>query len=430
MFQCEYCNYETMNKYHLKQHKRVHTRKILYECNFENCYYKCVRLGDLSKHKRIHTGEKPYKCNFENCYYKCSNSSSLITHKRIHTGEKPYKCNFENCNQVFSDSSYLTKHKRIHTGEKPYKCNFENCNQVFSNSSSLIRHKRIHTGEKPYKCNFENCNQAFSNSSHLITHKRIHTGEKPYKCNFENCNQVFSRSSNLITHKRTHTGEKPYKCNFENCNQAFSDSSSLSRHIHCSYIESKDLGVCGEVGNTYNPYCTYHFFYLNPDHPKSRRYKLKEQVFTNTIKEFLNNFQQEEKFDYQLFTDQKITGGCSRRRPDIAIDLYTHIIILECDEEQHKEYNCENKRIMELFQDFGNRPMVILRFNPDSFIDENKKKQKGCFGYSDKNKQLIIYPIFETRINSFIDQIKYHVKTIPKKELAIEHYFYDENQDT
>jgi len=59
----------------------------------------------------------------------------------------------------------------------------------------------------------------------------------------------------------------------------------------------------------------------------------------------------------------KQTGGCSKMRPDVFIDKFTHVVIIECDENQHKDTSCENKRTMELFQDFGNRPIVFIRFN-------------------------------------------------------------------
>jgi hypothetical protein len=65
--------------------------------------------------------------------------------------------------------------------------------------------------------------------------------------------------------------------------------------------------------------------------------------------------------------DKIVEGGCSRRRPDVRIDMGSHIIIVECDEDQHKGYSCENKRMMEIFQNCGNRPIVFIRFNPDSY---------------------------------------------------------------
>ena len=54
---------------------------------------------------------------------------------------------------------------------------------------------------------------------------------------------------------------------------------------------------------------------------------------------------------------------------------------VEVDENQHTEYNttCENKRLCELYQDFGYVPIVFVRFNPDSYIDANGTKVTSCF---------------------------------------------------
>ena len=48
-----------------------------------------------------------------------------------------------------------------------------------------------------------------------------------------------------------------------------------------------------------------------------------------------------EQFKEQVMIFDKQTGGCSKRRPDVYIDKFTHIVIIECDENQHKneEYN-------------------------------------------------------------------------------------------
>ena len=85
------------------------------------------------------------------------------------------------------------------------------------------------------------------------------------------------------------------------------------------------------------------------------------------------------QFQDQDMTFDKQTSGCSRRRPDVYIDKFTHIVITECDENQHKDTSCENKRMMELFQDFGNRPIVYIRFNPDSYVNKDNKKVLSSF---------------------------------------------------
>jgi hypothetical protein len=75
-------------------------------------------------------------------------------------------------------------------------------------------------------------------------------------------------------------------------------------------------------------------------------------------------------FQFQeIITDKKIEGGCSKRRPDIMIDIGFQIIIVEIDENQDNNYDCscEYKRIMELSQDVGFHPIVFIRFNPDGY---------------------------------------------------------------
>jgi hypothetical protein len=122
--------------------------------------------------------------------------------------------------------------------------------------------------------------------------------------------------------------------------------------------------------NKYKGYCVRCFIYKFPDVKISRYYKVKENHMTDFIKD---QFKEEVKvFDKQ-------TGGCSKRRPDVCIDKFTLVIITECDENQHRETSCENKRTMELFQDFGNRPIVFIRFNPDSYINEKNKKIPSSF---------------------------------------------------
>ena len=84
--------------------------------------------------------------------------------------------------------------------------------------------------------------------------------------------------------------------------------------------------------------------------------------------------------------DKTVSNGCSRRRPDLLLDLGYQIIIVEIDENMHTGYDCscENKRTMELSRDLGHRPIVFIRFNPDGYIN-NGTKINSCWGYTAKS---------------------------------------------
>lgn len=73
--------------------------------------------------------------------------------------------------------------------------------------------------------------------------------------------------------------------------------------------------------------------------------------------------------------------SCSKRRPDLLLDLAFQVIIIEIDEHAHNSYDttCENKRLMEISKDLNHRPIVLIRFNPDSYVDVSGKKIPSCF---------------------------------------------------
>lgn len=74
--------------------------------------------------------------------------------------------------------------------------------------------------------------------------------------------------------------------------------------------------------------------------------------------------------------------------------LFSYISYIECDENQHKNYEkiCENRRSMEIFEDLNFKPIIFIRFNPDSYI-ENNIKHKSIFTF-DKLNNIKINLIF------------------------------------
>jgi len=123
----------------------------------------------------------------------------------------------------------------------------------------------------------------------------------------------------------------------------------------------------------YHDHCLNCYIHLFPNESNSRNYKTKEKTVSDFIlKEFI---------EYSWISDRKIEDGCSKRRPDLLLDLGYHIIIIEIDETQHKNYDeiCENKRIMEISQDLGHRPIIFIRFNPDSYKNKENKLINSCW---------------------------------------------------
>jgi len=185
--------------------------------------------------------------------------------------------------------------------------------------------------------------------------------------------------------------------------------------IHCKmirgrkrYVESLDKKVRCCIS------CFYHYY---PNDEIPRRYKLKQHYFNEKlIEEFGDIFQY----------DKVIKCGCSKRRPDWFIDCFKYSIIIELDEDQHKYESCDEKRMMELFQDLGNRPLVLIRINPDKYKGKTKKR-KGCFDFDEKNILICNEKKFNKRFNILVKMIKYYIDNEPEKEITMEKLFFDRN---
>jgi hypothetical protein len=113
------------------------------------------------------------------------------------------------------------------------------------------------------------------------------------------------------------------------------------------------------------------------------------------------------------------------------LDLGYQVIVVEIDENQHDSYDCscENKRLMELSQDVGHRPMVFIRFNPDDYLNGDGKVT-SCWGIN----KLGFCTIKKTKVKEWNErlevlnaQIEYWTQPENKTEKTIEivQLFYD-----
>jgi hypothetical protein len=160
---------------------------------------------------------------------------------------------------------------------------------------------------------------------------------------------------------------------------------ACSKGLGLSDIVSKVCRTCPTYINnkTYDGYCYRCFIQAFPDNTLVRNHKTKERTVADFIRNSYPNF--------DLAFDKSITDGCSRRRPDVYLDMGDHIIIIEVDENQHSAYDvsCENKRTMTLFLDAGSRPLTFIRFNPDGYYAHDKTHITSCWEYT-KGKGLCV----------------------------------------
>jgi hypothetical protein len=180
---------------------------------------------------------------------------------------------------------------------------------------------------------------------------------------------------------------------------------------------------CETLANRYyDGYCAFCYGNLFPDSPVVRNFKTKERLVVDYIKEVFP--------DYTWIFDKIIEGACSKRRPDIYLELGYQIIIIEVDENQHKQYEdiCENKRMMILSEDVNHHPIVFIRFNPDTYTDSDNIKIKSCFSITKETGKLKVNnkTNWNNRLLRLKESIEYWVENKTDKILELVQLFYDE----
>jgi hypothetical protein len=115
-------------------------------------------------------------------------------------------------------------------------------------------------------------------------------------------------------------------------------------------------------------------------------------------------------------TDKIIEGGaCGKERPDRVYDFGDKIIIVECDENQHKDRNCacEQVRMINISQSYGGVPVYFIRWNPDKYTLHSSKKRAEPLT---KRYKLCA---------DFITDIKENRTTLPKAFVSVIYLYYD-----
>jgi hypothetical protein len=171
----------------------------------------------------------------------------------------------------------------------------------------------------------------------------------------------------------------------------------------------------------YEGYCAYCFINMFPYKPISINYKTKERAVTDYIlKEYPN---------YTWICDKRIQDGCSKRRPDLLLDLGFQLIIIEIDENQHKsnDCSCENRRLMELSNDTKFRKLIFIRFNPDSYKTHENKTIKSCWKINKGSGILTIssQTDWDNRLKVLQKTLEYWINNETNKMIECIELFYD-----
>ena len=132
----------------------------------------------------------------------------------------------------------------------------------------------------------------------------------------------------------------------------------------------------------------------------------------NFVKRWLDN----NGFEYDSCDTVIEHSECGKERPDFVFDCGTHVVILEVDENQHRERVevCECTRMVNIFQSFGGLHVKFVRYNPDKY-------KKGGRSHD---------PAIGTRMNVLHTHLEYALKDEPVSFLSVKHLFYDNERET
>jgi hypothetical protein len=174
---------------------------------------------------------------------------------------------------------------------------------------------------------------------------------------------------------------------------------------------AEDDGVCPlehsvHSSDPYDGQCVNCFVIDHPKDPRAeaaRSYvKVREQAVVAVLKKAFPGYNW--TFD-KAFGRTWVRG---RPRPDARARVGTRVILVEIDENSHRCYLCAKEREREAaFVTMSGREstVVMIRFNPDQYVDYVGKKWPSCFAQFGVNKKQQAQ--WDNRVQTLIDTIRY-----------------------
>jgi hypothetical protein len=310
-------------------------------------------------------------------------------------------CAFTGCNRQPSFGLHLNKsthcsiHKEPNMISKSLSCEFEGCNvknRSYDKKGGPGRFCASHCQEgminiKRLVCNSDGCDNTarFTMNKDIPASKcGLHKNTGMFErfkriCEAENCNKrtYYGKPGNKSSHCYDHREKGMIRRPTARCilckikTPAIWGINWIPRH--CDLHKNEDdqnllERNCKSCGLTYildrNDKCES----CNPESWATIRLAKQNALMNYLDSRGLNGES----------TDTIIDSGiCGKERPDRIYDYGDKIIVLECDEHQHKHRacSCEQTRMVNIGQTFGGIPVYFIRWNPDDYQTENDKKQ-------------------------------------------------------
>ena len=301
----------------------------------------------------------------------CKKCKKIYTNEQFITNQIQYKqCN--TCRSKTKKCEFVG-YKKIPTFNTEGETNARFCNTHKTAGMIDIKHRR---------CEFLGCKkrptfntEGETNARFCNTHKTAGMIDiKSRRCEFVGCKKIPTFgvpgycASRCVPHKMVgmikKSNSKCKKCR----NLAIYGMNFVPTHCE-KHKEDDELNLVERNCTSCNL-----LFVLDKDgfcefcHPES--FVTSRLAKQNGVMNYLNNIGLE-----GVTTDIVIDGGiCGKERPDRVFDFGDKIVVLECDENQHKDRacECEQIRMMNIFNSFGGVRTYFIRWNPDDYKCDNE----------------------------------------------------------
>jgi hypothetical protein len=308
---------------------------------------------------------------------------------------KDRKCDHKGCNKIPNfnfegeiKGKYCKEHKEKGMIDvKTVKCNYIGCKTqpIFNFEGEISgkyceKHKElgmVNVLDRNRLCEKEGCKirsifgYCGTSPSHCAQHKLDYMIRNPKRTcignDKEDCKDIAIYGKEEPQHCEEHSLPDEICWLVKICSNCGRDKELLNRDNLC--------GICCD----------------KPFYEEGKRVnKLKETIMVKYLRNHIDG--------NEILADRIIDSTCNLYRPDILYDCGTHIVVAECDENQHKNYpwescslnrsleHMEEKRMYEIMVAYG-LPAIFIRWNPDNFkINESIVKKYN----NDKRLEMLV----------------------------------------